>query len=128
MVQDLPPIGGYAPIQYKRNIPARGLRPVYYLAGVLGICTFGFYKWAQSSRELQELAREKVWARLHLIPLLEAENDRDLVRRQIAEAERERALMSDVKGWKMGSVYNSDKVIRPRYGYGPDEELKGKSA
>lgn len=52
---DLPPTGGYAPIQYKRNIPARGLRPVYYLAGVLGICTFGFYKWAQSSRELQLL-------------------------------------------------------------------------
>jgi len=74
----------------------------------------------------RELAREKVWARLHLIPLLEAENDRDLVRRQIAEAEREKALMGDVKGWKMGSVYNSDKVIRPRYGYGPDEELKGK--
>ena len=74
----------------------------------------------------RELAREKVWARLHLIPLLEAENDRDLVRRQIAEAERERVLMSDVKGWKMGSVYNSDKVIRPKYGYGPDEELKEK--
>ena len=76
----------------------------------------------------RELAREKVWARLHLIPLLEAENDRDLVRRQIAGAEREKALMSDVKGWKMGSVYNSDKVIRPMYGYGPDEELEGKSA
>lgn len=51
-----------------------------------------------------------------------------MVRRRIAEAEREKALMSDVKGWKMGSVYNSDKVIRPMYGYGPDEELKGKSA
>ena len=29
--------------------------------------------------------------------------------------ERERFLMKDVKGWQQGSVYNSDRFIRPSY-------------
>lgn len=47
--------------------------------------------------------------------MLQAEQDRDLVRRQLAMDERERFLMKDVKGWQYGSVYNSDKFIRPSY-------------
>lgn len=58
-----------------------------------------------------EFAREKAWARIHLIPLLEAESDRDAVRRQLAAAAHEKELMKDVKGWKFGSVYNSDRCV-----------------
>jgi NADH dehydrogenase (ubiquinone) 1 alpha subcomplex subunit 13 len=42
---------------------------------------------------LSELAREKLWARIHLIPLLQAEEDRDLVRRHYANKARERELL-----------------------------------
>lgn len=61
-IQDLPPqgqilpflrcehtnsgIGGFAPIQYKRNLPARGFRPSYYLLAVGALCSYGFYKLA----------------------------------------------------------------------------------
>lgn len=67
MGQDLPPSGGYEPIQYKvrllqslpdfssrlpqRNIPARGFRPVYYLIGMGAIMTYGFYKYGVGVRE-----------------------------------------------------------------------------
>jgi len=59
----------------------------------------------------RELAREKQWSRLHLIPVLQAEQDRDLVRRTLANSEREKFLMKDVKGWDYGSVYNTDKYV-----------------
>lgn len=79
---------------------------------------------ADARGNVSELGREKIWARLHLTPLLEAESDRDLVRRQLAAEERERVLMTDVKGWKFGSVYNTDKIIRPTYAYGPSQVSK----
>jgi NADH dehydrogenase (ubiquinone) 1 alpha subcomplex subunit 13 len=54
-----------------------------------------------------ELAREKMWARIHLIPLLQAEEDRDQVRRHWADKEREKELLgAETK------VYNSDRFVR----------------
>jgi len=51
-----------------------------------------------------ELAREKMWSRIHLIPLLTAEEDRDLVRRHLADQAREKELLG-----KETSPYNSDR-------------------
>ena len=53
-----------------------------------------------------ELAREKMWARIHLIPLLQAEEDRDQVRRHWAQQAREKELMGvETK------VYHSDRCV-----------------
>ena len=52
-----------------------------------------------------ELAREKLWARIHLIPMLQAEADRDNVRRELADQAREKELLGAVT-----RPYNS-----PRY-------------
>jgi rRNA processing protein Gar1 len=53
-----------------------------------------------------ELAREKMWSRIYLIPALTAESDRDLVRRHYADLAREKELLgSNTK------VYNSDKYV-----------------
>lgn len=51
-----------------------------------------------------ELAREKMWSRIHLIPLLQAEEDRDLVRRHYAQQKMEEELLG-----KAVPVYNSDR-------------------
>jgi hypothetical protein len=64
----------------------------------------------------RELQREKVWSRIHLVPLLLAEGDRDAYRRQQAALQREREIMKDVKGWEVSDDRNpacceSDKVI-----------------
>ena len=53
-----------------------------------------------------ELAREKVWARIHLTPVLQAETDRDLVRRDWADKAREKALLGT-----QTKVYNSDRYV-----------------
>jgi NADH dehydrogenase (ubiquinone) 1 alpha subcomplex subunit 13 len=51
-----------------------------------------------------ELAREKMWSRIHLIPMLQAEEDRDQVRRQWADRARERELMGSET-----RVYHTDR-------------------
>lgn len=53
-----------------------------------------------------ELAREKMWARIHLIPLLQAEEDRDQVRRYIADMKREKELLGG-----NAQVYHGDKCV-----------------
>lgn len=55
-----------------------------------------------------ELAREKMWSRIHLIPLLTAEEDRDLVRRHYADLAREKELLGSNT-----TVYNSDRYVKP---------------
>ncbi|EPQ59155.1 hypothetical protein GLOTRDRAFT_35185 [Gloeophyllum trabeum ATCC 11539] len=108
----MPPPGGFEAIKYKRNLPFRGPGGVAILAGVTGICAFGFYRLGQGNLEKRELKREKVWSRLHLVPLLLAEGDRDAYRREHAAVEREREIMKDVKGWEAGKSVYSDSRYR----------------
>jgi hypothetical protein len=53
-----------------------------------------------------ELAREKMWSRIHLIPVLQAEEDRDLVRRHYADKAREKELLGSET-----SAYHSDRYV-----------------
>ncbi|KAF4556141.1 Hypothetical protein D9617_1g080160 [Elsinoe fawcettii] len=134
MPQDMPPSGGYEPVQYRRNLPARGFRPAFYLAAVAGIMTYGFYRLGQGNREhkyvsldpphrieeaLPELAREKMWSRIHLIPVLQAEEDRDQVRRMLADKSREKELLG-----KEHQIYHGDRFVRPTYAATPREVTK----
>ncbi|BFZ54236.1 NADH dehydrogenase 1 alpha subcomplex subunit 13 ndufa13/GRIM19 [Savitreella phatthalungensis] len=110
-IQDMPPSGGFAPVQYKRNLPARGFRPSYYLFAMGVFCTYGFYKLSLGQEEKRELQRENVWSRLHLTPILQAETDRDNVRRRLASQAREKKIMENVPGWdETASVYNNRHV------------------
>ena len=47
-----------------------------------------------------------MWARIHLIPALQAEEDRDQVRRFWADQAREKELLGD-----NAKVYNNDKYV-----------------
>ncbi|GAW24107.1 hypothetical protein ANO14919_136880 [Xylariales sp. No.14919] len=119
MPQDMPPVGGYGPVQYKRNLPASGFRPRTWFIAMGVVMTYGFYKYGQGTRELRELGREKMWSRIHLIPLLQAEEDRDLVRRHLADQAREKELLGEnIK------VYNSDRYVRPTYAVTPSNVTK----
>ena len=60
-------------------------------------------------REKLELAREKMWSRIHLTPLLQAEEDRDQVRRYYADLAREKELLGSQSG-----AYNSDRYVFAR--------------
>jgi hypothetical protein len=56
--------------------------------------------------DYSELAREKMWARIYLIPALQAEEDRDQVRRYLADKAREKELLGTET-----RVYNSDRCV-----------------
>lgn len=71
---------------------------VRFSGGVTDIC---FCFLDDDDRELQ---REKAWSRIHLVPLLVAEGDRDTYRRSQAALAREREIMKDVKGWEVSVV------------------------
>jgi hypothetical protein len=119
MPQDMPPTGGYGPVQYKRNLPARGFRPAVYLGLTFAIMGYGFWRYGIGVRERNELAREKMWSRIYLTPALQAEADRDQVRRYLADKAREKELLGTET-----KVYHSDRFVRPTYAITPEKELK----
>ncbi|KIL00515.1 hypothetical protein PAXRUDRAFT_29762 [Paxillus rubicundulus Ve08.2h10] len=103
----MPPPGGFEAVKYKRNLPFRGPGGLAILGAVAAVCAYGFYRVGKGNLERRELQREKVWSRIHLVPLLLAEGDRDAFRRQQAALEREKEIMKEVKDWEPGkSVYH----------------------
>ena len=68
--------------------------------------TYGWRQIFLGQREKVEMAREKMWARIHLTPLLQAEEDRDQVRRYYADLKREKELLGSQSG-----PYNSDRYV-----------------
>jgi hypothetical protein len=69
--------------------------------------------WDLADARDSELAREKMWSRIHLIPLLTAEEDRDLVRRHLADQAREKELLGSET-----SPYNSDRYVECSFLWG----------
>ncbi|TFK68189.1 hypothetical protein BDN72DRAFT_769652 [Pluteus cervinus] len=110
----MPPPGGFEAVKYKRNLPFRGPSALVLLGTVTAICGYGFYRVGKGNLEKRELQREKVWSRIHLVPLLMAEGDRDAYRREQAALARERLIMKDVEGWEPGKgSYHSSRYRSP---------------
>ncbi|KAF9057919.1 GRIM-19 [Panaeolus papilionaceus] len=106
----MPPAGGFGAIKYKRNLPYKGPGAYVILGGVTAICAYGFYRLGKGNLERRELQREKVWSRIHLVPMLMAEGDRKAYAAQQAGLQLEKEIMKDVPGWEVGkSVYNQPK-------------------
>ncbi|GAA5998171.1 uncharacterized protein JCM10292_002371 [Rhodotorula paludigena] len=110
--QDLPPAGGFQPLRYKRNLPTKGPGGAVIFGACLAVCTFGFWRVGQGNLEKRELQREKAWSRIHLVPALMAENDRDVYRREQAALAREKEIMKDVKDWEAGAkAYHTKRYV-----------------
>ncbi|KAF9564714.1 hypothetical protein BGW38_008923 [Lunasporangiospora selenospora] len=107
--QELPRPGGFPEIRYKRYLPKIGPSGFALFTGITLMCTVGLYRVGQGTLERRELEREKVWSRLHLIPMLQAEVDRDTYRREVAAKARDAETMKDVADWKDEPVYNSKR-------------------
>ncbi|KAG7193847.1 uncharacterized protein KQ657_005045 [Scheffersomyces spartinae] len=115
-MQDLPPIGGYEPIQWKRNLPSRGFRPLIYFWGITGLIGFGYYRYYQGVSEQRELSREKQWARIYLEPLLTAEEDRNIARRFFSEKKRQEmvaeSMSPETRAKFEEEIYNDKSKFR----------------
>ncbi|XP_056149946.1 NADH dehydrogenase [ubiquinone] 1 alpha subcomplex subunit 13 [Lampris incognitus] len=112
--QDMPPPGGYGPIDYKRNLPKRGLSG-YSMFGIgIGILLFGYWRLFKWNRERRRLLIEELEARIALLPLMQAESDRRTLRLLRENLEEEAVIMKDVPGWKVGErVFHTERWVSP---------------
>ncbi|QRW02020.1 hypothetical protein RhiLY_01017 [Ceratobasidium sp. AG-Ba] len=76
----------------------------------------------------RELRRETAWSRIHLVPLLLAEGDRDAYRREQAARAREREIMKDVRGWEIAAGGVGGRVTWDRSNVGGCGRLFGSIA
>ncbi|KAM4888174.1 NADH dehydrogenase [ubiquinone] 1 alpha subcomplex subunit 13 isoform 1-T2 [Thomomys bottae] len=112
--QDMPPPGGYGPIDYKRNLPRRGLSGYSMLAVGVGTLLVGYWGITRWNRERRRLYVEELEARLGLMPLLLAEQDRRVLQMLRENLEEEAIIMKDVPGWKVGeSTFNTTRWVPP---------------
>jgi NADH dehydrogenase (ubiquinone) 1 alpha subcomplex subunit 13 len=115
-MQDLPPQQGYPSVRWTRNIPNKTIPSAVIVGGVTLMTVFGLFQLGSIWRERRELKREKLWARLYILPLLQAEWDREWVVWKRDQDEKEREIMKDVVGWKVGeSCYKSGRFTPPKY-------------
>ena len=49
--QDLPPVGWFERIKYKRQLPNKGPSGLVIFSSIFAICTYGFYKLGQGNLE-----------------------------------------------------------------------------
>lgn len=87
--QDMPPPGGYGAVPYKRNIPVRGPSGymMFGLATAVTLVTARFHWWKMQVYRAQE--EEDAQSEVCLLPLLEAEKDRTILRHYKEKIESE---------------------------------------
>jgi len=103
--QDLPPKGGYAPINFKR-VPAKRVMnaPLVY-AGLFGTMLYGYWDYKQGFARYKAMKAEMRSAELVLEPLMLAERDREFLKQCRKNRDAEAELMKDVEGWEVGTWY-----------------------
>ncbi|MBZ3872361.1 YjeF N-terminal domain-containing protein 3 [Sciurus carolinensis] len=115
--QDMPPPGGYGPIDYKRNLPRRGLSGYSMFAVGIGTLLFGYWGMMKWNRERRRLQIEDLEARIALMPLFQAERDRRMLQMLRENLEEEAIIMKDVPDWKVGeSVFHTQRWVTPTIG------------
>ncbi|KAL1139813.1 hypothetical protein AAG570_006790 [Ranatra chinensis] len=119
--QDLPPQGGYKPITFAR-IPAKS----YFGGGSLilthlAITAGSLYLYALGYKRIERERIEKRSSMLAIMPLLQAERDREYLKQLRRNRDEEAKLMANVEGWEVGTyygqpvykTYDNDKLINP---------------
>ncbi|XP_040176507.1 NADH dehydrogenase [ubiquinone] 1 alpha subcomplex subunit 13 [Rana temporaria] len=112
--QDMPPSGGYGSVDYKRNLPRRGFSGYTMFAMGIGVMVYGLWQVGKCNRERRRLYIEELESRIALMPLIQAENDRRVIRTLRKNLEEEAIIMKDVPGWKVGeSVFHTTRWVPP---------------
>ncbi|ODN01726.1 NADH dehydrogenase [ubiquinone] 1 alpha subcomplex subunit 13 [Orchesella cincta] len=115
--QDLPPPGGYKPINYLR-VPAKTYFSGVQMFVLFNVITFGaIYIWSYSAERMRKLRTEDRSARLALQPMLFAEKDRLYLKRMRSLRDEEEELMKGVPGWVVGTYWGE-----PIYHTRPENE------
>ncbi|ORY33597.1 hypothetical protein BCR33DRAFT_519843 [Rhizoclosmatium globosum] len=122
-VQDRPPLMPET-IKFTRYYPRRGPSGAVVFIGMFSVMGVGWYYTAQNNHERREIRREKAWARISLVPLLQAETDRDVVRRLSSAAAKESELMSHSPVDKNWSAIDLKTPVKGIARYGAFDETR----
>ncbi|KER23443.1 hypothetical protein T265_08664 [Opisthorchis viverrini] len=112
--QEMPPPGGYKPIDVLKKAGKRPTNGLLVVAGLYTSTYFGlqYQKWLKNKRKTQEREEEEV--RIALSPFVFAEQERMYLRQLRRNRDYEAKLMEDVPGWKVGHWHDVPLFHNPR--------------
>jgi NADH dehydrogenase (ubiquinone) 1 alpha subcomplex subunit 13 len=103
--QDLPPKGGYGPINWAR-VPGKKRMSGYAAFGIFGVVTvLAWIGYFIEEKSKKRWILEMNDARLALSPLLLAEEQRSYLRQLRSNRDEENKLMKNVPGWETGKLF-----------------------
>ncbi|XP_069699514.1 NADH dehydrogenase [ubiquinone] 1 alpha subcomplex subunit 13 [Periplaneta americana] len=135
-LQDMPPEGGYKPINYARIPAKKFFSGSTIILGYLGMTAIAGYIYFLTWKKVKRDEIEMRSAKLALKPLLTAERDREFLKQLRRNRDEEAKLMANVPGWEVGTWYGEpvyktlppDTLVAPIieefYAQGPESELK----
>ncbi|XP_050294795.1 NADH dehydrogenase [ubiquinone] 1 alpha subcomplex subunit 13 [Anthonomus grandis grandis] len=119
--QEMPPEGGYRPINIKRVPPRSYFGGYSLIGGLIGMTTGAAYLFYLNVGSVYREQLEVKGASLAVYPMLMAERDRAFLKQLRINREEERELMKNVPGWKVGTWYGEpifvgepNKYVDPR--------------
>ncbi|XP_031626579.1 NADH dehydrogenase [ubiquinone] 1 alpha subcomplex subunit 13 [Contarinia nasturtii] len=104
-IQDLPPPGGYNPINIKRVQLKPILSAKMCFLGFIGLSAGAMYMFYLTDRKMQREEIEMRSCRNVLLPIVMAERDREYLKQLRRNRDEEARLMADVPGWKVGTWF-----------------------
>lgn len=122
-IQDLPPAGGYRPINIKRVALKPILSAKMLFAGYVAISAGAMYMYYLTDKKLLREEIEMRSCRNVMLPIVMAERDREYLKQIRRNRDEEAKLMANVPGWKVGTwfgepVYktlNADEWVDPEF-------------
>ncbi|KAF5401182.1 NADH dehydrogenase [ubiquinone] 1 alpha subcomplex subunit [Paragonimus heterotremus] len=112
--QEMPPPGGFSPINVLGKAPKRPINGFLTIAGLYA-CTFvglSYQSWLKN--KLAERDREEEEVRIALSPFVFAEQERMYLKQIRRNRDYEKELMADVPGWKVGHWHDVPVYHNPR--------------
>ncbi|XP_066993771.1 NADH dehydrogenase [ubiquinone] 1 alpha subcomplex subunit 13 [Anabrus simplex] len=122
-LQDMPPPGGYRPINYAR-VPAKTYFSGYtMILGYFGITAGAIFLYFLNYKKVKQEDIEMRSSKLALYPLLLAERDREYLKQLRRNRDEEAKLMENVEGWQVGTWYGEpiyktlpeDTLVKPLF-------------
>jgi len=114
-MQDLPPKQGFSPIVYKKRNPVRGPPGWLIFLGAGVALGGGLLSIIWTNRDDYTLNLERQWSRIHLTPLLQAEEDRKFLAWKAKTDAEEAELLKDSKDPKINEpiIHSKKRFYAP---------------
>ena len=112
--QDMPPKGGYGPIDWVKKAPKKPVNGILFMTGIFAFSAANYYLYTLSRDRKKKLKYENFESRIALEPFLISERNRQFLLYLHKNREEETKLMKDVPEWEVGKWYDYPVYHNPR--------------